>query len=124
VAITIMSIALLTIISAVPLTLQANKQAELQSLASVYARAKLEALLTTPYDDFGTGTIEPRAPISSDPTNPASKLQRTTTVTLLDSNFNTTATDIGLKKITVTVDWPNPKGGLGTLTLVSLLSQK
>ncbi len=124
VAITIMSVALLTIISAVPLTLQTNKQAELESLASVYARAKLEALLITPYDDISTGTIEPRAAISSDPTNPASKLQRTSTVTLIDSNFNATATDSGLKKIVVTVDWPNPKGGLGSVTLTSLLSQK
>ncbi len=124
VAISIMAVALITVLGAVPTTLQANKHAELESLASVYARAKLEGLLTTSYDELGTGTVEPRTVLSSDPANPASKLYRTSTVTLLDANFSQSSTDQGLKKITVTVDWPNPRGTLGTLSFSSVLSQK
>jgi hypothetical protein len=62
--------------------------------------------------------------LSSDPNNPAAKLYRTTTVTLLDSNFNTSASDQGLKKITVTVDWPNPRGTLGAVSFSSVTSQR
>ena len=124
VAMSIMAFALVAIIGAIPITLQLNKRAELGSLASVYARAKLEALLTTTYDEVTIGTIEPRTVLSTDPLNPASKLYRTSMVTLVDQNLEGTGNDVGLKKIVVTVDWQNQRGGVNALTFTSLLSQR
>lgn len=124
VATAVLTIGLITLVGLIPFAIKANKKAEFQSLASTYARTKLEQLLASPYDEIDAGTIEPRTKISSDPSNPAYALERQTVVTLLDSNLAASSSDQGLKKITVTVYWPNRLGSSGSLTLTSILSQK
>lgn len=124
VSIAIMTIGLITVVSIFPFSIRANKSAERQSLASSYARTKLEQLLTIAYDSVGTGTIEARARISNDPQNPAYTLERQTMVTLVDSNLNNSGTDVGLKKIQVTIFWSNRQGGDNSLVLTSILGQK
>lgn len=124
VATAVLAIGLITLIGLLPFAIKANKKAESQSLASTYARTKLEQLLASPYDEIGTGTIEPRAKISNDPSNSAYALERQTVVTFIDSNLSTTNSDQGLKKITVTVYWPKPPTGSSSLTLSSILAQK
>lgn len=124
VAISIAAVALIAIISAFPLVLKSNKRTELESMASTYAKAKIEILLTTSYDEINTGTVEARARLSADPQNPAYNFERQTIVQLVDSNLNQTVTDIGLKKIVVTVYWKNNLSANNTLTITSLTAQK
>jgi prepilin-type N-terminal cleavage/methylation domain-containing protein len=124
VAIAIAAVVLVAVISVFPLVIKSNKHSELESMASVYAKAKIETILTTPYDELTVGTIEPRTKISSDPLNPAYNFERQAIIQLVDGNLNQTITDIGLKKITVTVYWANRFGGDNSLILSSLASQK
>ena len=124
VATAILALGLLAVLGAFPLAMRVNKEAERASLASIYARSKLEQLLTTSYDDVATGTIEPRARLSADPASPAYTLERQTVVTLVDADLNTSVSDVGLKKFTVTVFWPGRQGGGSkSLTLTSILAQ-
>ena len=123
VAVAVLSIGLITIIGLFPFSIQANKGAERQSLASSYARAKLEQMLITAYDEINTGTVEVKAALSNDPNNSAYGMQRQTVVTLVDGNLANSGTDVGLKKIVATVYWSN-KGVEQSLTLSSILAQK
>ncbi|MFH1866617.1 MAG: prepilin-type N-terminal cleavage/methylation domain-containing protein [Patescibacteria group bacterium] len=124
VATAILAVGLLAVMSIFPFSLQANKGAEQTSLASSYAKAKLEQLLVTPYDELGVGNVEPRAKLSSDPDDLAYSLERQTEVTLLDGNLVSSGSDVGLKKIAVSVFWSNRQGGDKSLVLTSILSQK
>ena len=72
--------------------------------------AKIEEISSLSYDDITTGTIETKQRISSDPTNYLYFFQRQTEAATVDSNFNTSVTDVGLKRITVTVFWGSPLG--------------
>lgn len=114
VATLIVALALVAIASIFPFTAHSNKTAEQTSLASTVAKAKLEDLTTTSYDELGTGTLESWTAVTANQTSPLYGFQRQTVVTLLDTNLNTSASDIGLKQITVTVRWPNRQGGYST----------
>jgi prepilin-type N-terminal cleavage/methylation domain-containing protein len=124
VAISIAAVALLAIISAFPLVIKSNKRTEFESMASTYAKAKMETMLTTSYDEINTGTVEARIRLSADLQNPAYNFERQTVVQLVDSNLNQTVTDIGLKKIIITVYWKDILSGNNTLTVTGLTAQK
>lgn len=124
VAIAVLAVGLVAIVSIFPFAIKMNKGAEQQSLASSYARTKLEQILSSSYDEVNTGTIEQRAKVTLNPSDSAYALERQTTVTLVDANLNTSVTDIGLKKVQVTVYWPNRQGGDNTFVISSLLSNK
>lgn len=124
VATIVIATGLIAIVSIFPFSMKVNKGAEKASLASAYARAKMEQLLITSYDDLATGTIEARARISNDPTDPAYTLERQTVVALVDSNLNNSGTDVGIKKITVTVFWKNRQNADSSIVLNSLLSSR
>ncbi|MFH1111579.1 MAG: prepilin-type N-terminal cleavage/methylation domain-containing protein [Patescibacteria group bacterium] len=124
VATAILAIGLLAAVSAFPFSLKVNKGAEQTTLASAYAKTKLEELIAKPYDELTVGTVEPRAHLSADPNNPAHVLERQTVVSLVNVNLEPSAVDIGLKKIIVTVYWPSRGGGDNSLVLTSLLGTK
>ena len=124
VATALLGLGLMAVVSAFPFAMRANKGSEFSSLASAYARTKLEELLTTSYDELVAGTIEPRTRLAGSPSDPLYALERESAVTLVDSNLNNSAADVGLKKLTVTVYWPNRQGGSNSLTPTSLSSQK
>lgn len=124
VAIGILAVGLVAIISIFPFSIKANKGAELASVASSYARSQLEQVLATNYDDVGSGTIEARARVSSNPSDVAYVLERQTVVSFVDSSLNASGSDLGLKKIVVTVFWPNRQGSYNSLVLTSLLSNR
>ena len=124
VATAILGVGLMAIVGTFPFSIRANKGSELSSLASSYARTQLETLLTTSYDELNTGTVETRHHLASNPSDPIYTLERETVVNLVDANLNNSATDIGIKKISVTVYWPSRQGASSSLTLTSLLSTK
>lgn len=124
IAIAVLAVGLIAVISIFPFSIKTNKGAEQQSLASSYARTKLEQVLASSYDEVNTGTIEARARVTANPNDTAYPLERQTVVTFIDSNLNTSVSDVGLKKVVVTVYWPNRQGGDNTLVLTSILSNK
>ena len=129
-----MGVGLVAVVGAFPTAIQINKNAERGSLASAYARAKLELIMHDGYDNItftsgqSTTTIETKAKISNNPNDPAYTLERQTVATLVDpeNNLNTTVNgqDKGVKKITVTVYWTDQQKNAQTLTLTSLIAKK
>lgn len=119
----VLAIGLLAIISLFPFILRLNKQAELSSMASALARAKIEELTILPYDQLTSGTIEPKAHVASDPSDPLYIFERQSTITLINSNLTSSQTDVGLKKIETTVYWPQ-QGNQSSINLISIKANK
>ena len=91
--------------------IKANKDIELATVADQLAQAKIEELTALDYNALTPGTLENQVHVESDPANPFYKFTRSSSVELVDSNFNASAVDIGLKKITATIYWPDVLGG-------------
>lgn len=112
ISIMVLVVGLLAIMQFFPFALRIIGNSQSTTIASNLAVAKLEELQASSYDDIAVGTIEPKQRISADNTNYLYNFQRETIVELIDSNLNTSVTDIGLKKITVNVYWRSPIIGL------------
>ena len=124
VATLVIGVGLVAVLSLFPLTARSNKSAEQTSLASTVAKAKLEDLVSTSYDELTVGTIEPLTAVTTNSTSPLYGFKRQTAVTLLDSTLHTTNTDVGLKQITVTVSWPAKGGGTNTFAISTIRSRR
>lgn len=110
VAIAILMVGIWTVVQSFPIAIRIIGDSQNLTVASNLTVAQIEEIGSLDYDLIGTGTIETKQPVSSDPNSYLNNYQRQTVVELIDSNFNTSATDIGLKKITVTVFWTSPIG--------------
>ncbi len=124
VAVGILALGLVAVIGVFPLTLRVNKEAEQMSLASVYARAKLEQVSQLSYDDLAVGDYEVRARISADSSDPAYHLERQTVVSYVDSSLQNSVSDTGFKKVQVTVYWSDRNGGNDSYVLTTLMARK
>lgn len=107
VAFSIFSVAFFALIPLFPAGISINKNAENNSVAVYVAQVKIEQVMKSNYDEIATGTIEARHVVSTDPGSSDFNFERQTIVSLLDSDLNATSTDIGLKKISTTVYFPN-----------------
>jgi len=124
-AITILTVGILTAINLFPLALKNSSSAEAETIASNLAQAKMESLAFEGYSNLAVGEIESRHRLSDDPQNPFYRYERETIIELLDGNLQTTASDLGLKKITINIYWTNANSGAPqTLNLNSLISEK
>lgn len=110
VAITILLIGFFSVIQFFPFGLQVIGDSQNVTTASSIALSEIETLSTLSYENLSTGVIESKQPVSSDPTSYLSHYQRQTVVETVDSDFNASVSDIGFKKITVTVYWISPVG--------------
>ncbi len=125
IATSILAVGLIAILSIFPFVLRINKQAEMTSLASALARAKMEQLIVLPYDQLTPGNFEIRAHVTTDPNNPLYIFERSSIITLVDNNLSTSQTDTGLKKIQVIVYWPRSGSNDDSyITLTSLKARK
>ena len=102
IAILIIGTAFFGLIQAFPLSLKITKAAENKTKASYFAQEKIEALYELGYDNFSTGTIEPKHRLGATSTE-RWNFQRETTAEHIDKNLQTSVTDYGMKKITTTV---------------------
>ena len=75
------------------------------AMASNLAVAQIETMQSMTYDTVTVGTYEAKHHLSTDGANYLYPFQRQTVVSYLDSNLNASATDVGYKKIVVTVFW-------------------
>ncbi|NUM25170.1 MAG: hypothetical protein HUU49_00930 [Candidatus Buchananbacteria bacterium] len=108
IAILILLVAIFGIMQFFPLGIKIIGDSQSQTMASNIALSKIEEIRSLNYEDISTGTIEAKNRVSSDPASPLYNFQRQTTVETVDNNFNSSASDVGLKKITVTVFWQSP----------------
>lgn len=77
-----------------------------QTTRAVYtAQEQIERLRAEPYDELTTGTYEARQAMSATAGDPYTEIERQTVIALIDSNRAVTQTDVGLKRVTVTVYW-------------------
>jgi len=124
-AIAILSIGLLIIIRIFPLTAKMSKTAEQSTIAANLAQAKIEEMFALGYDNITIGTLESKHRLGSTIDNPFYQYQRQTITEYVDGNLNHSATETGLKKISVTVYWTSQTTGLErSLPVNVLISQK
>ena len=125
VSISILSVGILGILQAFPRGTAAQRALELETIANHLAQEKIEQIIISPYDDITVGTQELEVRVEPDSSSSFYKFKRTIVVGLVDENLLTTETDIGLKKITITISWPRPMdSGTDSTTLITLLSKR
>lgn len=105
IAIVVLLIGLLAVIQFFPFGIEIIGNANNRTIASNLALSKIEEIRSETYDDISTGTLETKSRMSSDPDSYLYDFQRETIVEFVDSDFNTSVSDVGLKKITVNVYW-------------------
>ncbi len=99
----ILVLAFITIIQVYPVSLSINKSAENATKAAYVAQAKIEELNSLGYDNISAGAIEAKHRLADDTANYLYYFQRQTVVSYVDGNLQASGSDLGLKKITVTV---------------------
>jgi prepilin-type N-terminal cleavage/methylation domain-containing protein len=105
IAIFILLVGLVAVIAFFPFGIKIVGESQSETFAANLAQSKVEELKATNYDSLAVGTIEAKHRLSSDASDPLYDYQRQTIVQTVDSNLNTNATDVGLKKVTITVYW-------------------
>lgn len=108
VAISVLLVGLLAVVQFFPFGIKIIGDAQNLTVASNLAVAQLEETIALDYDLITVGTLEAKGPVSNDPSNYLNHYQRQTLVEYIDSNFQTSNTDVGLKRITVTTYWLSP----------------
>lgn len=107
VSFSILIIIFISLTQAFPLALTINKTSENAAKASYLAQAKLEEINSLNYDSIPMGTIEPKARLSNDSSDYLYYFQRQTLVEYVNGSLESSASETGLKKITVTVYYSN-----------------
>lgn len=107
VALLILMVAFVSLIQSFPFSLSIVKTAENSTKAAYLAQDELEQLLALNYDNIPTGTVEAKGRLSADSSNYLYYFQRQTTVSYLNSDWQESASDTGIKKISVTVYYTN-----------------
>ena len=108
VAVIILVIGLMAVTQFFPFSLKVTGDSQSITTASVIALEKIEEIAALNYDDVAVGIIEAKHQVSSDPNDYLYHYQRQAVVQTVDSDFSDSPTDVGLKKITVTVFWQSP----------------
>lgn len=108
IAIAVLLIGLLAVIQLFPFAFKIIGDSQNTAIASNITLSKIEEMRSNSYDDISIGTVEVKQRISVDTASYLYKFQRETIVEYVDSDFNSSMSDLGLKKITVTTFWPSP----------------
>jgi len=105
VALSLFSIGMISVVQIFPINRRLLNQSTYQTQAVFLAQQEMETIRSLDYTDLTTGTFEPKETIPQSSGTVFSQFQRSTTVTLIDGTYATTNTDVGLKKVAVTVYW-------------------
>lgn len=105
IAIAVLALAILSITQVFPLVLKMSRIAEQTTIAANLAQAQAEYLHYLSYDGITAGVFEARHRLATDPANPFYQYERQTVVNYVDGNLANSATDTGLKKISITIYW-------------------
>ena len=103
VAISILSFVFIGLVQVFPFGLSVSKEAEQTTTASFLAQQEVEQLNSLGYDNISVGVLETKHRLSNDQSSYLYYYQRQTQVSYVDSDLNDSATDMGLKKISVDI---------------------
>lgn len=107
VALLVLMVAFIGLVQSFPFSQIIVKTAENSTKAAYLAQSQLEQLLSLNYDSLPLGAVETKQRLATDPADYLYYFQRETSVSYLDGNWQTSASDTGLKKISVTVYYTN-----------------
>ena len=108
IAIAVLLVGLFSVMQFFPFSIKVIGDANAKTIATNLTLSQLEEIKAQSYDAMGTGTTETKQRVSTDPTSYLYDYQRQTVIELIDSNFDLSGSDLGLKKITVTTYWQSP----------------
>jgi prepilin-type N-terminal cleavage/methylation domain-containing protein len=118
IAIFLFSFGILSVVQIFPLNRHLLTQSSMQTQASFLAQEQMEHVRSLSYADLTPGTFEARATLPTTMGQFAGRFERMTTVQLINGSYAVSATDVGLKRITVTVYWQE-RGGERNYRLTS-----
>ena len=124
ISITVLSIGILGLLQAFPQATSTQRTIENQTIANQLAQEKIENFSAIAYENITVGAIENAVRISSDPSSEYYRFKRTVIVELVDQNMQASAADIGLKKITVKIEWPRPLSANNDFASIITLASK
>jgi len=125
ISVTILAVGILGLFQAFPRGISIQHSIELETIANHLAQEKIENIVAIAYENIDVGIIENQVALSEDPSNEFYKFKRTTTVELVDGNLAPSLNDLGLKKITTTVEWPKfLNNGTDSMSIITLISQR
>lgn len=120
-ALAIVTLAVTFLVSLFPYGLKTAALSQEETMAAFLAQAKIEELISANYAEVPTQTtVESNlSSVDADFTG----FSRTTVVSYVDGNLNPYQSDLGLKKISVTVYWQNNLSqATSSLSLISLIN--
>lgn len=107
VALLILTVAFIGLTQSFPFSQTIVKTAENSTKAAYLAQNQLEQLLALNYNNIPVGTVEAKQRLAADSANYLYYFQRQTTVSYLDGDWQSSVSDTGMKKISVTVYYTN-----------------
>ena len=115
-----MSITIFVIISIFPYGLRERNRAEINTITTNLAQAKIEQLLSQTYSQISVGTTtEPTLAIID---NDFADYNRITSVNYVNEDLAPASSETGLKRIKVLISWYDPQRN--TTTTLSLFTLK
>lgn len=104
-ATSLFTVGMISVLQIFPVNRRLLTQSSQTTQAVYLAQEEMEYIRTLDYATLTTGNFEPTETLDNTGGAIFTQYQRSTVVSLIDSNRATTATDIGLKKVVVTVTW-------------------
>ena len=120
IALSLFSVGMLSVLEIFPVNRRFLTQSAQSTQAAFLAEELMERDLTLPYSSLTPGTFQAATQVSTTAGDPRSLYTRSSVVTLLDSNWQATATDVGLKRLDITVTW-NEHGVSRTYVLSTIV---
>ena len=120
IAISVLIIGILAVLQVFPLALNIEKLNQMETQAVFLAQEKIEEKISRTYQDVQITTeIEDSLP------SPFERFSRETKIIYVDSDLATTTSDLGLKKIEITVRWQSPlRLREKSVNLITLITEK
>ena len=125
ISIVVLSVGILGLLQAFPHGTSIEKDIELTTIGHHLAQSKIEEIISLNYAEVLTGLIEDNVQVDASPISNFYDFKRSTYVTLVDENIQTSETDIGMKKVLVTIFWPSTfKGSDRSTSITTLISKR
>lgn len=105
IATTLFSVGMISVLQIFPVNRRLLTQSAQTTQAAFLAQEQVEKVRNTDYATLTTGNYEPRAALDSTGGQIFAQYERQTVISYIDTNYATSATDTGLKKVLVTVFW-------------------
>ena len=105
ISIFVLTVGILGILLMFPTAIRVEKSSQMASIASYLGQAKIEQIISQPYDEIASSTEDYGVISGFQP------YKRITEINYFDPvNSTTTGEDLGIKKIDITVFWQPPFG--------------